>query len=180
MRTTVWMGMVCMVGAAAINACGSSGGTASSTEGTSDGGTGGNATTSSSSATGGTMTTSSSSAASSSSSSGATKVNNCDPTTPEDHTTDTTVTINFGGATVGLKYDPPCIKIKTGTAVTFMGAFPSHPLAGGNAGTLDAASPIQETLSGSTATFTFPTAGTFPYYCEDHFSGGMQGAVFVE
>jgi len=179
MRTTVWMGMVFMVGAAAINACGSSGGTAGSTEGTSDGGTGGNATTSSSSATGGTMTTSSSSAASSSSSSGAVKVNNCDPTAPEDHTTDTAVTINFGG-TVGLAYDPPCIKIKTGTPVTFTGAFTSHPLAGGNAGTVDAASPIQKTLTGSTATFMFPTAGTFPYYCEDHFSGGMQGAVFVE
>jgi plastocyanin len=105
-------------------------------------------------------------------------VNNCDPAAAEDHTGDTAVTIVFGVA--GLTYQPACIKIKTGTTVTFSGAFTSHPLAGGTAGTLDATSPIKETLTGTSAMFTFATAGTFPYYCEDHFASKMEGAIFVQ
>jgi plastocyanin len=186
MGKTVWLSVMCVVGSVAIAACGSSNGTGGSTEGTGDTGTGGNTATSSSSGTGGTMSTSSSSSTSStssstsaSSSSGTALVNGCDPATAENHTTNATVTIDFGGA-AGLAYKPPCIKIATGTVVTFAGAFTSHPLAGGMAGTLDATSPIKETLVGTSAMFTFATAGTFPYYCEDHFASGMQGAIFVQ
>ena len=184
MRNTVWLGVVCVVGAAAINACGSAGGPTSS-EGSGDQGTGGNATTSSSSSSGaGGATTSSSSSSSSStssssSSSGAATVNGCDPTMAVDHTADTMVTIDFGGTT-GLKYAPACIKIKTGTEVTFAGAFSSHPLSAGEDGTPAASSPIAHTATGTSAAFTFPDVGTFPYYCDFHFSSGMEGAIFVE
>jgi plastocyanin len=106
--------------------------------------------------------------------------NNCDPTTAEDHTADTTVTIQFGGS-IGLKYQPACIKIKTGTMVTWSGDFSSHPLTPGVNGTEDTSgTPITPTSTGMMATFTFPNAGTFGYYCQFHQSLGMEGAVFVQ
>ena len=43
---------------------------------------------------------------------------------------DATVEIMFCGA-VGLLYSPPCIKVKSGTMVTFTGNTGLHPLAGG-------------------------------------------------
>jgi plastocyanin len=106
-------------------------------------------------------------------------VNGCDPATAEDHTADSNVTITFGGS-LGLKYAPACIKIAKGNSVTFSGSFSSHPLSGGADGNKDTSSPIAETSTGSSATFTFANAGTFPFFCEYHFSSGMEGAVFVQ
>jgi plastocyanin len=64
--------------------------------------------------------------------------------------------------------------------VKWSGAFSSHPLVGGQDGTPDATSPITATATGTEATFTFPNAGTFPYYCQFHQASGMEGAVFVQ
>jgi plastocyanin len=64
--------------------------------------------------------------------------------------------------------------------VKWSGTFSSHPLTGGQDGTADPSSPIQHTATGTEATFTFPNAGTFPYYCDFHQASGMEGAVFVE
>jgi plastocyanin len=106
-------------------------------------------------------------------------VNGCDPATAEDHTGQANVSIDFGGA-LGFKYAPACIKVSPGTSVTFNGSFVSHPLAGGQGGVLDASSPITLTATGTTASFTLANAGTYPYYCQAHFSLGMQGAIFVQ
>ena len=38
----------------------------------------------------------------------------------------------------------------------------------------------KDTATGMSASFTFPTAGTFGFFCEFHFGSGMKGAVFVE
>ncbi|MFT3775892.1 MAG: plastocyanin/azurin family copper-binding protein [Minicystis sp.] len=180
MRKTVWLGVLWALGAAAINACGSSGTATAASEGAGDTGAGGGITHTSPTGTGGASTSSSTSASSStSSSSGAALVNGCDPATAVDHTADADVMVAFGDAE-GLKYNPACIKIAQGHTVTFSGSFSSHPLSGGDAGTPDATSPIAATSTGTTATFTFANAGTFPYYCTSHFSSGMQGAVFVE
>ncbi|APR81568.1 Halocyanin [Minicystis rosea] len=180
MQKTVWLGVMWILGAVAINACKVAEGTAGASEGAGDTGTGGAYTTSPPSGTGGKATTSSSSSSSSaSSSSGGTTINGCELATAEDHTTDASVTIEFGG-THGNTYAPACIKIAQGTSVTFSGAFTTHPLQGGNAGTPDATSPITSTTTGTTASFTFADAGSFPYYCTAHFGSGMQGAVFVE
>jgi len=87
-----------------------------------------------------------------------------------------------------------CIRIKTGTAVTWSntGALPNtfetHPLRGGvvegNSTTEDATGIISmSTQTGDSATVTFDTAGTFPYYCATHFFPPMftmQGVIFVE
>ena len=103
-------------------------------------------------------------------------INGCDPATAEDHTTEPSVTITFGG----LAYTPACIRIAAGSSVTFSGAFSSHPLAAGEDGVKDASSPIAETATGTTATFMFPNAGAFPYFCTLHHASGMEGAVFAE
>lgn len=110
---------------------------------------------------------------------GSTKVNGCDPTTAADHTADATTAVVFGGTT-GLKYAPACIKIKKGHSVKWTGDFTAHPLSGGLDGAKDAASPITEATTGMSQTITFPATGTFGFFCEVHFSSGMEGAVFVE
>lgn len=179
MQKTVWLGAMWILGAAAINACDPMQGTAGASEGAGDTGTGGAHTTAPPSGTGGKLSTGSSSTTGTTSSSSGALVNGCNPATAEDHLSDANVTIAFGGAQ-GNKYNPACIRIAQGASVTLLGDFASHPLEGGNAGTPDATSPITSTNTGTTATFTFADAGSFPYYCTAHFGAGMQGAVFVE
>lgn len=150
---------------------GGTGGSTTASGGTGGTGAGGTATTGGS---GGTTTTTGTGG-----STGST-VNDCDAATAEDHTADTDTTVQ----SMGLAYSPKCIKIKAGSTVTFVSEFSSHPLVGGefvNSMKMpDAMSPIQSTNSGSMATFTFPNAGAFGYYCDFHVGSGMKGAVFVE
>lgn len=84
----------------------------------------------------------------------------------------------------GVAYDPPCVKVSAGDTVTWNGDFSFHPLRGGEVvdgtATPDTGSPIVAVDTGMTADVTFPTAGTFPFYCNVHFSVGMMGAVLVE
>lgn len=125
--------------------------------------------------TGGSQDTSSSS---SSASVDFTQVNGCDPTTSMDRSADETVTIAFS---VGVfRYYPPCVKVKAGAKVVFTGDFTAFPLAGGADGTLDPSSPIAETKTGTTATFSISSPGTFPYFCETHYGFGMEGAIYAE
>jgi plastocyanin len=110
---------------------------------------------------------------------GPAKPNGCDPMTAEDHTAESVLTITFGGP-VGTAYAPRCAKIKAGSGVLFQGDFGVHPLAGGMDGRVDAASPIEETNAGMMAEFDALPKGTYPYFCEDHDTVGMNGAIFVE
>jgi plastocyanin len=59
-----------------------------------------------------------------------------------------------------------------------------HPLVGGTIMGLmkqpDPDSPIKMTSSGMSATFKFPNAGVYGFYCDSHGTAGMNGAVFVE
>jgi plastocyanin len=105
--------------------------------------------------------------------------NGCDPAKAEDHRADSVLTITFGGS-VGTAYAPRCARIKAGTGVLFQGDFDAHPLAGGMDGHVDAASPIKETNTGMMAEFDALPKGTYPYFCEDHDTVGMNGAIFVE
>lgn len=85
---------------------------------------------------------------------------------------------------VGLIYTPGCLRIAPGQAVIFRGDFLAHPLVGGllagGGGTPDPGSPITATSAGTEATFTFPTAGIYPYYCVTHAADLMGGVVYVE
>jgi plastocyanin len=84
----------------------------------------------------------------------------------------------------GLSYTPACVIVDAGTDVTMNLNFAIHPTVPGtvvgNTTTPDNTSPIPTTQSGTTVLFTMPNAGSFPYYCSNHFSGGMMGVIYVE
>jgi plastocyanin len=107
-------------------------------------------------------------------------VNGCDLSTATVLTGGAPTTVLFSN----FSYAPKCIKVTTGTVVTFDGDFTTHPLQGGEvvAGTKVPATSgpfMTLTSTGSSTPFTMSTAGTFPYYCDPHALGGMTGAVFV-
>jgi plastocyanin len=196
MRSTTFFGIIAVLSASATLAgCGSD--TTSGTTGTGGAGTGGTggaggtsttstgdtSTSTSSTSTGSTSSGTSTSSGSSSGTGGPMLVNGCDPTALVDHTKEAAVEIAFGGAT-GYKYAPPCIKIKSGTTVTFKGDFVTHPLSGGevvgSTPTADKLSPIKPTTAGASAAFAITPAGSYPYFCTAHYAGGMQGLIVAE
>jgi plastocyanin len=86
-------------------------------------------------------------------------------------------------------YDPQCMRIRAGQAVTFAstlgGDFDTHPLVGGrvvgDSAIADPTSPIPVTAEGTTKDVTFPNAGTFPYYCGAHgVLNRMFGVIYVD
>jgi plastocyanin len=177
MRSATFFGITAIFTAAAgLAACGGD---------TGAGSTGAGGSTSSTGDTSATTSTSTSTGASTGTGGAApTLVNGCDPTALEDRTANTTVEIKFGDA-VGLKYAPPCIKVKSGTMVTFTGSTLAHPLAPGEivkgAPVPDAKSPIKATSDAApSVSFTLAAAGSYPYYCTDHYSSGMQGLIVAE
>jgi len=113
---------------------------------------------------------------------GGAMLNGCDSATAVDKTASATTAVAFGNS---LVYDPPCLRIKAGSSVTWSGDFVQHPLVGGTISgttkTPDPASPIKLTMGADagSVTFSFPNAGDFPYYCTIHGTFGMKGAVFV-
>lgn len=182
MRNVAILGIVCLGTLGMVSGC------SDGTEGSGGAGGGGGSEASSSSSSsssstsstssGGGMGSSSSSSSASSSSSGGMAVNGC--TSYQDNLAKPMVTISVGAN--GFKYDPACIRVKKDTKVNFVGAFTSHPTVGGLAGppgVPDSASPIKQTNSGTSVTFTMDTVGTYPYYCEYH-TPDMAGAIIVE
>jgi plastocyanin len=99
----------------------------------------------------------------------------------------TGTTVNFGAAAAG--YMPKCLKVSVGATVTFAGGggatdtFSAHPLTpSATRGTTG--NPITSTSTGTTKTFTFPTAGYYAYYCSVHGNdttgGGWSGVIWVQ
>jgi plastocyanin len=81
---------------------------------------------------------------------------------------------------IGISYMPECIRIRVGQSVTWNADFVAHPLSSGSpTGGPQPGSPITETITGSTKTFTFPAEGVFGFWCEEH-GAAMMGAVYVE
>jgi len=111
-----------------------------------------------------------------------TLVNGCDPATATD-LTGQPVTVTFSGAPT-FAYSPKCFVASAGTRVTFSGSFQFHPLVGGEvvngAKVPDPLSPITPTGTGTSASFTLTTPGTYPFYCDIHaLPFGMEGAAFI-
>jgi plastocyanin len=106
-------------------------------------------------------------------------LNGCTLATAVDHTADAITTVTQSG----FAYTPQCIKIKAGKQVKIDANYAGHPLSQGAVvnGTAfpEMGGPIPHTTTGTTATFTFPSAGSFGYYCDFHYGLGMYGAVFV-
>lgn len=112
---------------------------------------------------------------------GSSQVNGCTAASAMDLTASTaTRTISFSGTS----YTPKCAKIKAGQNVTFSGAFSTHPLRAGTVvgttRTPQTGSPITDQDTGTEATFSFPSAGTFPFYCNFHYQSGMFGTLYVD
>ncbi len=92
-------------------------------------------------------------------------------------------TVSFGTGAAAFAYAPRCITVAAGQAVTFRGDFAVHPLSPGTSPSArDAgvgANPITRRDTGNEAQVTFASAGTYPYFCEYHYAGGMAGVVRV-
>ncbi len=93
------------------------------------------------------------------------------------------------GDPIGLAYSPKCLCIAAGQSVTFCddptqgSDFTAHPLRPGGADGTDpgaSGNPIAAKVRGSTYTVVFPSAGTYGYFCQEHQSMGMYGAVQVK
>jgi plastocyanin len=104
------------------------------------------------------------------------------PCTAESMYVATPTTIDFGLLDGGFNYRPKCLKVATGTQVTFMSSsstndFIVHPLApSANRGTRPG-NPIVSTTTGTSAMFTFPTKGFWAYYCTTH--GSLDDGTFM-
>jgi plastocyanin len=93
----------------------------------------------------------------------------------EDHTADDAVTLAFSG----FAYTPKCIRVHAGTVVTIPGSS-LHPL---RSATCSPPGPIPSTPTPTNGDYTFTTAGTYGYYCNNHGTnagGGMAGLIVVE
>lgn len=108
-------------------------------------------------------------------------LNDC--TTFADHTAASDPrSVTFG--VDGLVYSPKCMEIAAGQTVTFNGDFAAHPLAPGTSPSAQTAGSANNPIvtpdfTSTSAPFTFPTAGSYPYYCKNHFGAGMNGVIKV-
>jgi plastocyanin len=81
------------------------------------------------------------------------------------------------------QFDPPTLTIKAGQTVTWTWAGGAHTVTSGANCTSDMAygTGTVKTTVGDTFTHTYPTAGTFEYFCEPHcVSSGMKGTIIVQ
>ncbi len=82
-------------------------------------------------------------------------------------------------------YRPRCVRISAGTEVRFQALpnFGMHPLFAGavvaGVATFDPTSPIGSATSGTEHVVQINDVGEFSYYCDFHFSQGMQGSILV-
>jgi plastocyanin len=113
---------------------------------------------------------------------GGAAANGCNSGAAPDMTGMNAVTISFGDA-YGFAYSPACIRVRSGTTITFQGDFTAHPLVGGfasrSSAMADPDSPIHAPASGTATAFVAGDASVYPYYCANHFGSGMMGAIFI-
>src|SRR6185436_15570007 len=95
-----------------------------------------------------------------------------------DYMATTTIT-----ATAALKYSPACVKVSKGAMVKFMMDFTVHPLKKSTKRGDTANNPIADTATGTEASFTFPKAGFYGFFCNFHGPAddgkNMAGVVWV-
>jgi plastocyanin len=84
----------------------------------------------------------------------------------------------------GISYSPKCVKVAKGGTVKFAMDFSVHPLkpSANRGDTTD--NPIKDTSTGMEATFTFPKAGFFGFFCNIHGMAddgkNMNGVIWVQ
>jgi plastocyanin len=113
-------------------------------------------------------------------------IHGCDVATLTDLTAESAVTIGYGFSNNAFVYDPKCVHVCAGTAITFDVIdgtnFQIHPLQGGVAPTPDPESPIPQVSDAGTTSVTFSInePGSYGYYCIAHVGSGMVGAIYVQ
>jgi len=83
--------------------------------------------------------------------------------------------VAFPESPTPAQYRPPCMRIRTGQTVTWLGDLASHPLTPHGA---TGGSPIGSVSSGTSAAFTFSTPGVYGFACAHH-PAQMLGAIDV-
>ena len=93
--------------------------------------------------------------------------------------TSSAVTVQVGQG--GTVFVPATVTIKPGQTVNWVWAGSGHSVTSGNSETCTADGMFDSKVLATGATFsqTFPTAGTFNYFCTPHCSFGMKGSVIV-
>jgi plastocyanin len=74
----------------------------------------------------------------------------------------------------GLRYDPRCLRVASGTTVAIHASVehPLQPASGGSPG-----NPIPP--SSADARVSFPAPGFYPFLCAEHIDSGMAGVIWV-
>jgi len=101
-----------------------------------------------------------------------------------DYATDTdTVRFGFFGTPASFAYDPKCLAVDVGEAVTFSGSFPAHPLYPSTSRGTVAGNPIGGNSVGESMVIRFDRPGFFAYYCGIHGAADdgstMAGIIWV-
>lgn len=199
-RSFLFTSMILATATASLTGCGSDDtqetatSTTSTTATSGQGGSGGSASTSgqggsssdaastassSSSSASSASSSASSTAASSSSGGGDPSLNGCTLATAKDMTNQKQVIVtDVSPWTFGHS---ACIIVTAGTQVVWKGDFGAHPLAGGEAGKADIASPISMAKpNGGQVTVSIPVDAdkAYPYFCLNHPS--MKGVVYAK
>lgn len=80
---------------------------------------------------------------------------------------------------VGPTFDPPSVVIATGDIVEWSWSSGSHTVTSGTSCVFDGLFTSPLTSGTPTFSYTFTSAGVFPYFCEPHCQSGMTGSVRV-
>ena len=84
----------------------------------------------------------------------------------------------FFGSPAAFIYDPKCLAVEVGEAVTFSGNFAAHPLyPSASRGTV-VGSPIGGNSTGESKVIRFERPGFFAYYCGIH-GGADNGSTMA-
>lgn len=80
---------------------------------------------------------------------------------------------------VGITFDPPFLEVGAGDKVTWVnGTIVSHSVTSGTSCTANGIF-NSGLFTNSSFSYTFPTEGSFPYFCIPHCGLGMRGQVKV-
>lgn len=112
--------------------------------------------------------------------------NGCLPSDFQDRRDQASVVVANDNPGNPLQYRPRCLRVSAGAEIVFRAVpnFGNHPLFAGTVqagvATFDPSSPIGSALVGEEHIVVLPEAGEFPYYCDFHFTQGMQGSILVD
>ncbi|WP_336325676.1 halocyanin domain-containing protein [Halovenus sp. HT40] len=99
-----------------------------------------------------------------------------------DETGSSSVSVDVGGGSDGLAFDPPAVIVSPGTEVTWewTGNGGAHNVVSADSAATSFDSGSAQQGSDITFSKTFESAGNNPYYCTPHQSVGMHGAIIVQ